>query len=93
MNMTRQKKKMFCYILSNDVHNLSISIIKIMNMLMLNDLYRPGEGQTDCYLPTDCVGKPDGSYPDTGDGCISYYRCFRGIGMGRFYCPMSKYQQ
>ncbi|CAG5124947.1 unnamed protein product [Candidula unifasciata] len=47
----------------------------------------PGEGQTDCHLATDCVGKVDGSYADLGDGCISYYRCFRGLNMGRFYCP------
>ncbi|XP_012942318.1 protein obstructor-E-like isoform X2 [Aplysia californica] len=48
---------------------------------------RPGEGKTDCYLPTECAGKADGSYPDPGDKCVTYYRCQGGLNLGRFYCP------
>jgi len=48
---------------------------------------QPGMGKTDCYLPQECVGKADGSYPDLGDNCITYYRCQGGLTLGRLYCP------
>ncbi|CAL1548495.1 unnamed protein product [Lymnaea stagnalis] len=41
---------------------------------------------TGCGKEAQCLGRPDGRYPDLSVGCISFYWCMNGANLGRFYC-------
>jgi len=44
-------------------------------------------GHTSCGKTPDCTNKPNQFYADSDDSCETFYSCFNGRFVGRYYCP------
>ncbi|GAB1602150.1 hypothetical protein Ahia01_000493900, partial [Argonauta hians] len=47
--------------------------------------------QAPCNKPVNCKNTRDGSFSDGSGHCGSYYTCYRGVFLGRNFCPGELY--